>query len=231
MIKTGTTIVGLKYKNGVVLLADSRATSGPIVAEKNIQKIHKVTKNIYCAGAGTAADTDRINQYASKELQTFNLRFDELPHMSHYINVVQNRLHRYQGHIGAALIAGGIDNEGNHLYSLSSFGYVKSELFTTLGSGSLAALGILETSFKKDMEEEDAVSLGIEAVKAGIYNDLYSGSNINIVIIRENKETVFEIIKKHIEVVKREGNIKQFKVPNVGIIEKEDVWKYIEEYE
>lgn len=55
--KTGTTIVGLKFKDGIVLAADTRATAGTIVAEKNCQKIHYIADNIYCCGAGTAADT------------------------------------------------------------------------------------------------------------------------------------------------------------------------------
>ena len=36
---TGTTIVGLVYKDGVVLGADTRATEGPIVADKNCEKV------------------------------------------------------------------------------------------------------------------------------------------------------------------------------------------------
>ena len=55
---TGTTIVGLIYKDGVVLGADTRATEGPIVADKNCEKIHYITDSIRCCGAGTAADTE-----------------------------------------------------------------------------------------------------------------------------------------------------------------------------
>jgi 20S proteasome alpha/beta subunit len=36
---TGTTIVGCVYKDGVVLGADTRATEGPIVADKNCEKV------------------------------------------------------------------------------------------------------------------------------------------------------------------------------------------------
>lgn len=50
--KTGTTIVGLKFKGGVLLAADTRATAGTIVADKNCQKLHDLTKNMWCAGAG-----------------------------------------------------------------------------------------------------------------------------------------------------------------------------------
>lgn len=57
-LKTGTTIAGVIFKGGVVLGADTRATEGPIVADKNCSKIHFIAPNVYCCGAGTAADTE-----------------------------------------------------------------------------------------------------------------------------------------------------------------------------
>lgn len=33
---------------------------GPIVADKNCEKIHHMAPNIYCCGAGTAADTEAV---------------------------------------------------------------------------------------------------------------------------------------------------------------------------
>jgi 20S proteasome subunit beta 2 len=44
------------YKDGVVLGADTRATAGTIVADKNCDKIERIADNMWCAGAGTAAD-------------------------------------------------------------------------------------------------------------------------------------------------------------------------------
>lgn len=58
--KTGTTIVGVVCKDGVVLATDTRATGGSIVMEKACQKLHYMAPNIWCAGAGTAADCDKV---------------------------------------------------------------------------------------------------------------------------------------------------------------------------
>lgn len=44
--KTGTTIVGIVYKDGVILGADTRATEDTIVADKNCRKIHYLAKNM-----------------------------------------------------------------------------------------------------------------------------------------------------------------------------------------
>lgn len=40
--------------------ADTRATEGSIVADKKCEKIHYIAPNIWCCGAGTAADTENV---------------------------------------------------------------------------------------------------------------------------------------------------------------------------
>lgn len=47
-------------QDGVVLGADTRSTSDTTVADKNCEKIHYIAPNIYCCGAGTAADTENV---------------------------------------------------------------------------------------------------------------------------------------------------------------------------
>ena len=66
-MKTGTTICGCLFKDGVVLGADTRATEGPIVCDKNCEKIHYIAPNIYCCGAGTSADTE--NSTGAREVE------------------------------------------------------------------------------------------------------------------------------------------------------------------
>lgn len=44
---TGTTIVGCLFKDGIVLGADTRATAGPIVADKNCEKVQQPDHTIY----------------------------------------------------------------------------------------------------------------------------------------------------------------------------------------
>lgn len=51
-LKTGTTIAGAVFDGGVVLGADTRATEGEVVADKNCEKIHYLAANMYCCGAG-----------------------------------------------------------------------------------------------------------------------------------------------------------------------------------
>lgn len=52
-----------------MLGADTRATAGPIVADKNCEKIHYLAPNMYCCGAGTAADTEFSTALISSKLE------------------------------------------------------------------------------------------------------------------------------------------------------------------
>ena len=64
-----------------------------------------------------------------------------------------------------------------------------------MGSGSLAAVCILETKYKDDMNEEEAQALCIEAIEAGIYHDLGSGSNVDVCVITKDKTEMKRNIK------------------------------------
>ena len=55
-------------EGGVVLGADTRATGGTEVCDKNCEKIHYLADNIYCCGAGTAADTEKTTELISSQV-------------------------------------------------------------------------------------------------------------------------------------------------------------------
>lgn len=53
-----------------------------------------------------------------------------------------------------------------------------------LGSGSLAAMAVFEAGWKPNMSEEEGKKLVRDAIAAGIFNDLGSGSNVDLCVIR-----------------------------------------------
>uniref|UniRef100_A0A452HGU9 proteasome endopeptidase complex n=1 Tax=Gopherus agassizii TaxID=38772 RepID=A0A452HGU9_9SAUR len=131
--KTGTTIAGVVFKDGIVLGADTRATEGMIVADKNCSKIHFISPNIYCCGAGTAADTDMTTQLISSNLELHSLSTGRLPRVVTANRMLKQMLFRYQGYIGAALVLGGVDVSGPHLYSIYPHGSTDKLPYVTMG--------------------------------------------------------------------------------------------------
>ena len=61
---------------------------------------------------------------------------------------------RYGGHVGVHYIIGGYDVKGPQLITVDNGGNGYSFPFLTMGSGSLAAMGIMETEYEDKMNEE-----------------------------------------------------------------------------
>ncbi|KAK3728767.1 hypothetical protein RRG08_013493 [Elysia crispata] len=192
--KTGTTIAGVIYKDGVVLGADTRATEDTVVADKNCAKIHYISDNIYCCGAGTAADTEMTTQMISGQLELHRLATGRAPRVCTANRLLKQMLFRYQGYIGAALVLGGVDSTGPNLYSIWPHGSTDKLPYVTMGSGSLAAMATFEDRFKPNMTKEEAMKLVRDAIAAGIFNDLGSGSNVDLCVITKDK---VEYIRPH----------------------------------
>lgn len=182
-LKTGTTIAGVVFKDGVVLGADTRATSSEVVADKMCAKIHYIAPNIYCCGAGTAADTEKTTDILASNLAIFSLNSGRNPRLVMAANILQDMLYRYHGNIGANLILGGVDCTGNHLYKVGPWGSVDTMPYMAMGSGDLAAMAILEDRFKRDLEMKEAMELVRAAIHSGIMSDLGSGNNIDLCVI------------------------------------------------
>lgn len=205
---TGTTIVGLVYKDGVVLGADTRATAGSIVADKNCKKIHHISPNIWCAGAGTAADCDFVTSLMASNIELHALQSGRTPRVVTVMTMLKQYLFQYQGHVGAYLVVGGYDPTGPQLFTVHAHGSTDKLPYVTMGSGSLAAMAMFETNWRADMEEADAIALVQKAIEAGIFNDLGSGSNVDIAVIRKDKTIIHRNYAKPNERVVKEQSYK-----------------------
>lgn len=187
-IKTGTTICGIIFKDGVILGADTRATSGSIVAAKECRKIHYIAKNMYCCGAGTAADTDHVTNMVSSDIELARLESgSDIVPVVMAKTIIKRYLYQYQGHVSAALILGGYDKSGPVLTSIAPHGSTDTVPYITMGSGSLAAMSVFESRYRSDMSEEEGKKLVRDAIASGIFNDLGSGSNIDLCVIKKDK--------------------------------------------
>lgn len=253
---TGTTIVGCIYDGGVVvsptpsviaalredilsnrvasvpqIAADTRATSGPIVADKNCEKLHYIAPNIWCAGAGTAADTEFTTAIISSNLELHSLSTGRKPRVVTCMTMLKQHLFRYQGYVGAYLVVAGVDPTGTHLFTVHAHGSTDKLPYVTMGSGSLAAMSVFETQWKAHLTRDEAVKLCADAIEAGIWNDLGSGSNVDVAVITAEKTT---LMRNYIKPNERTQKLKSYAfekgttaVLNEKIIRKEEIGKYV----
>ncbi|KAH7570394.1 hypothetical protein JRO89_XS05G0100000 [Xanthoceras sorbifolium] len=178
--KTGTTIVGLIFQDGVILGADTRATARPIICDKNCEKIHYMAPNIYCCGARIAADTEAITDMVSSQLQLHRYHTVRESRVVTALTLLKSHLFKYQGHVQAALIY--------------PHGSTDTLPFATMGSGSLTAMAVFESKYREELTKDEGINLAYEAICSGIFNDLGSGSNVDVYVITKGHK---EYLRNH----------------------------------
>lgn len=66
-----TTLVGVTFKDGVVLGADSRTSAGNYVTSRVTNKLTPVTDRIFVCRSGSAADTQALTDIVRYQLGVF----------------------------------------------------------------------------------------------------------------------------------------------------------------
>ena len=66
--------------------------------------------------------------------------------------ILTSAVSRHQGQVGAALVLGGVDSTGPHLFTVAPHGSTDKLPYVTMGSGSLAAMAVFESQWQKDLD-------------------------------------------------------------------------------
>lgn len=184
-LKTGTTTMGVVCDDGVVLATESQATMGYLVATKEATKLYKITPRIGMTIAGGVADCQQIVKtltalVAIRELELGKSMSVKSTAQLTAILLFQNRLFPYY----SALLIGGFDDEGTHLYSLDPFGsLIEEKNFTSVGSGSVVGYGVLEAGYKGKITVKQGIDLVKRAVDAARKRDIASGGKMQIATV------------------------------------------------
>merc|ERR1711879_801676 len=93
------------------------------------------------------------------QMELFRMTTNTQPRVCTVVRRLSKMLFKYQGYIGCALVLGGVDVNGPHLYQIYPHGSTDMLPFTTMGSGSLAAMTVLETGYKEDLTIEEGKTL------------------------------------------------------------------------
>ena len=185
---TGTTTVGIVFKDGVILAADKRASAEYVISSKRAKKIIEITPRIYITISGLVADCQILARWLRQHLKQRYIIIKREPLVKEAASLLSLVMHSYFKQllpfISHFLIAG-YDRCGPHLYFLDHTGSVNEARigFFSSGSGSPIAYSILETYYNKEMTEEEAIKLAIRAIASAIRRDAATGDGIDCVVI------------------------------------------------
>jgi proteasome beta subunit len=191
-LKTGTTTVGIVCKDGIVLGSDMRATAGNLIANKRTRKIHPISDNIAVTWAGSVSDLQLINKLIKAEIKLKSLQTKRKITVKEAANLLGGLLYSNIRQLTMIppithFILGGKDNGSSyHLYDLYPDGSVEEmKDYSSSGSGSVFALGVLEVEYKKEMTVEQGVELATKAVRTALERDIGSGGGVLVYTITD----------------------------------------------
>ena len=176
-LKTGTTTIGIKCKDGVIMASDQRATMGNMVAHKGVRKVYPLSDNIGMTIAGVVGDAQLMVRYMQSGIALYSIKKGSPMSVSAAATLVANII-RQGFYLG--LIVGGYDSTGGHVFSIDGAGGYIEDNVVSVGSGSVFALGALEAGYKDGMTKDEGIALAITALNSAIRRDSASGDGMII---------------------------------------------------
>jgi 20S proteasome subunit beta 2 len=89
------------------------------------------------------------------------------------------------GSVGANLIIGGVDEETGlpQIRAIHPGGSMDTLPYAALGSGGLAAMAVIESRYRNNINLHEGIQIVKQAILSGIQNDMGSGSQVDLCII------------------------------------------------
>jgi len=167
-VKRGTTAVGVKAVDGVVLLVDKRVTSKLLVAE-SIEKIFQLDDHMGAATSGLVADARALIDRARVEAQINKVSYDEpigVEVLAKKICDFKQTYTQYGGvrPFGTALLIAGVEDSEARLFETDPSGALLEYNATGIGAGRAEVMEVFEEKYHKDIKLEEAINLGLEAL-------------------------------------------------------------------
>lgn len=177
--KTGTTTVGLKTEDGVILATDRRASLGRMVSSKTVQKVEQIHPTAALTIAGSVSAAQSLLSSLRAEVSLYEARRGEEMSMTALSTITGNFL-RSGAFFIVQPVLGGVDEEGAHVFSLDPLGATMEEDYTVSGSGSQFALGVLEQQYDQDLSMEEGTTVAAHSIQSALERDTASGNGIVI---------------------------------------------------
>lgn len=208
VLKTGTSLVVIACKDGVVMASDRQVTQGYMVSHKNAQKTIPINDYLVASWAGLVSGAQRLSKLIAAELKLKELRSKERPTVKQSAHLIANISYstiRKMSMIPDIVetFVGGFNEDGSvnafHIGPDGSLFHV--EEYDASGSGTTYILGLLERQYKKDISVKEGVELAQEALKSSTQRDVGSGYGIDVFTLTKDgiKKEVEQEIKPNYE--------------------------------
>lgn len=206
-VKKGSTTMGFKWKDGVLLLAHKPETS-KLVRIGSLEKIYQIDDHIACAATGLIADGRHLVEIAREEAQWNKVRYDEPISVKELVTILCEYEHMYTRFdgvrpFGVVLLIAGIDGSGKHLYSTDPSGAYLGYKAICEGRKSSDAMTQFTKSYTTSISLNQALDLGLQTLRKLAKQKINTEMVEAAVIDKKNgfytlsDETLTQLAEKH----------------------------------
>ncbi len=186
----GATVVGLKYKDGVVIAGERRATLGSFIASSQAKKVYKINDRLALGTAGVLGDAQAILRMLREQLHYYELTTKKKMSVRSAARLLSNILYSYKIFpMMSEVIIAGLDEGKPVLLVMDPIGSIIEDDYAAIGTGGHIAIGIIEEEYKGGLTLKEAKQIAIKAVKQAIKRDALSGGDIDLVVINKKQST------------------------------------------
>jgi proteasome alpha subunit len=169
-VKRGTTAVGIKCSDGVVLIVDKRVSSR-LLEPSSIEKIFKIDDHMGVASSGLVGDARSLVDRARVESQINRVTYDELIDVETLSKKLCDHMQTYTQFGGArpygtALLIAGISDGTARLFETDPSGTLLEYKATGIGTGRPAVMKVFEEDYDPDMTSKEGIMMGLKALHA-----------------------------------------------------------------
>jgi proteasome beta subunit len=177
-----TTVLAIKYQEGVVIAGDRRATEGFQIADRRIEKVFKIDEWSAMAIAGAAGPCIEMAKLFQTELE----HYEKLEGMALSCEGKANKLGQmvkanlpmvFQGLVVMPLYVGyDVKREEGRIfkYDITGGRYEESD-YHAIGSGGKDARNTMREHFRKNLSETDALKLALLSLYNAADDDVGTG--------------------------------------------------------
>lgn len=176
----GTTTLAFIYQGGIIVAVDSRSTQGPFIASQTVQKVNEINEYILATIAGGAADCQFWQRNLTIQCRMYELRNRHRISISAASKLIANTCNHYKKYgMSMGMMMMGFDHGKPTLYYVDDEGSRMKASDErpkfSVGSGSTYAYGVLDSQWKFDLTDQEAIDLGAQAIYHATHRDAYSG--------------------------------------------------------
>ena len=210
-VKRGTTAVGVKAIDGVVLMVDKRVTS-KLLEPESIEKIFQIDDHIGAATSGLVADARVLIDRARTEAQINRVTYDEPIGLEDISKKICDFKYSYtqSGGVrpfGTALLIAGVDDNKAHLFETDPSGALLEYKATAIGSRRNETMELFDKKYRVDINLEDAILLGLEALLStaeGIFNAATIEIGVVELSTRKFRELTYSEVENYVSRVTKQ---------------------------